>query len=181
MMTTFSRGSKLMSPSGTNSGKSCKYPTSRAADIALFNARPTIATERSFACAAFTIESIRAILLAKHVTATRPLAAPIASVKPSRASASEPVCPATIALVESPTMTSTPSSPSLASRSLSVSVPRTGVLSNFQSPVCKTVPASVRMAKAAGSGIEWLRPIISISKAPIFSTAFMPISCNGIS
>ena len=124
---------------------------------------------------------MRATLLAKHVTATRPFAAAMASVSPSRASDSEPVCPSTMALVESPTIASTPSSPSLPSRSLSVSMPRTGVLSNFQSPVCKTVPASVRIAKAAGSGIEWFRPIISISNAPIFSTAFIPISCNGIS
>ena len=130
-----SRGNKSTSPSGTKSGKSARYPTSRAAEIARFKARPTMATERPLATAARQIESIRAILLAKHVTATRPVAFAMASVSPCFTSFSDPVRPSTIALVESPTRARTPSSPTAPSRPRSVSLPSTGVSSNFQSPV----------------------------------------------
>ena len=134
-MTIASRGNRSTSPSGTKSGKSARYPTSRAAEMARFNARPTMATDRPLAFAASQIELIRATLLAKQVTATRPVAFAMAAVSPSFASFSEPVRPSTMAFVESPTRARTPSSPTAASRPRSVSQPRTGVSSNFQSPV----------------------------------------------
>ena len=75
------------------------------------NARPTTDTARPLACAARTIESILATLLAKQVIATRPSAFPITSDKPSKAVCSDGVRPSTIALVESPISANTPSLP----------------------------------------------------------------------
>jgi len=69
-------------------------------------------------------------------------------------------------LVESPTSASTPSSPIAASRAASVGKPITGVGSIFQSPVCSTVPAEVRIASACDSGIECATGMNSTSNGP---------------
>ncbi len=61
------------------------------------------------------------MLLAKQVTATRPVAAAIAFTQLLAWRASSWVRPATIAFVESPTIANTPSSPILARRLASVS------------------------------------------------------------
>ena len=58
--------------------------------------------------------------------------------------ASQPEWPSTIALVESQTIASTPSSPSAVSAASSVGGPTSGVGSSFQSPVCSTTPDGVR-------------------------------------
>ena len=131
-----------------------------------FRARPAIQTERLLARAAVMMLSIRATLLAKQVTATICSAFAISSVSPAQASASDGVCPATIALVESPISAITPSSPSARSRALSASSPSIGVGSNFQSPVCRITPSGVRKIRAAGSGIEWVIETSSTEKGP---------------
>ena len=59
-----------------------------------------------------------------------------------------------MALVLSHTIASTPSSPSAAKAASSVGGPTSGVGSSFQSPVCSTMPAGVRIASACASGIE---------------------------
>ena len=110
--------------------------------------------------------SRRATLVAKQATATRFGAPRIMSVRLSNRSASEPDEPGLNTLVESQTMASTPSSPSWRSAASSDAGPTTGSGSNFQSPVCSTVPRGVRMAMALGSGIEWVRVISSRSKGP---------------
>ena len=89
---------------------------------------------------ALLIECIRATLLAKQVTATRPCLSD-RLVRPSCASLST-VRPSTI---DCWSPAKTPASPTPRSRVASVSVPRTGALSNFQSPVCNIVPAADRM------------------------------------
>ena len=60
-----------------------------------------------------------------------------------------------MALVESQTSASTPSSPSARNRASSVIGPISGAGSIFQSPVWMTVPAGVVIASDTGSGIEW--------------------------
>ena len=110
--------------------------------------------------------SNRATLLAKLVTATRFSHLPITSLRVCSRSLSEPATPSTKTLVESQTMACTPSSPTRLRASLSDGAPTTGPGSNFQSPVCRTVPKGVRMAMALGSGIEWVRVISSRSKGP---------------
>lgn len=75
--------------------------------------------------------------------------------------------PSRIALVESQISTSTPSRPISRSRFSSVGALVSGVSSSFQSPVWSTVPSGVRIASAAGSGIEWDMEINSTSKGPI--------------
>ena len=166
IITRFSRGMRLASLSGTKSGISRRYPTSFAAEIVRFSARPAIQTERLFALAAVIMLSIRATLLAKQVTATIFSASAITFVKPAQATASDGVCPGTMALVESPISAITPSSPKARNRALSASSPSIGVASNFQSPVCKTTPSGVRKISAAGSGMEWVIETNSTEKGP---------------
>ena len=79
---------------------------------------------------------------------------------------SEVVKPGTSALVESVRNRSTPSSPSLAKARRSVIRPSSGSWSILKSPVCRTIPAPVRMATASASGIEWLTATNSRSKGP---------------
>ena len=62
--------------------------------------------------------------------------------------------PSRTALVESPMSASTPSSPSAVSFFCVGRPPISGVGSIFQSPVCSTMPAGVRIASAFDSGIE---------------------------
>ena len=64
--------------------------------------------------------------------------------------------PGTSALVESDMSRSMPSPPSRAIPPRSVSRPSSGNWSILKSPVCRTMPARVRMATASASGIEWL-------------------------
>ena len=75
--------------------------------------------------------------------------------------------PGRSAFVESPTNARTPSSPSLLKAASSAVGPISGSGSNFQSPVCNTVPTGVRSATAFGSGIECVRVISSRSNGPI--------------
>ena len=63
-------------------------------------------------------------------------------------------------------MASRPSSPSLVMAAMSVGWPMTGVGSSFQSPVWKTVPSGVLMARAFGSAIEWVMVIIVTWNGP---------------
>ena len=79
-------------------------------------------------------------------------------------SRSEVVKPGTSALVESVMKRSTPSSPSRAKPRRSVIRPSRGNWSILKSPVCRTMPARVRIATASPSGIEWLTATNSQSK-----------------
>ena len=75
--------------------------------------------------------------------------------------------PSRTALVESPTSASTPSSPISRRRFSSVGRPISGVGSIFQSPVCSTVPAEVRIASAFDSGIECATEMNSTLNGPM--------------
>ena len=110
---------------------------------------------------------MRPTLDEKVVTATRPEALVMTSARPSETCRSDGDSPSRIALVESQTSASTPSSPSARNRGSSVSGPSAGSVSFFQSPVCSTMPAGVRMASDTGSGMEWVTAIASISNGPI--------------
>ena len=100
------------------------------------------------------------------VTATRPRAAFTSSAMVLPTSASDGERPSRTALVESPTMARQPSSPSARSFFSSVTSPRIGVGSIFQSPVCSTVPTGVRMMSAFDSGIECAIETSSMSNGP---------------
>ncbi len=128
--------------------------------------RPISAVCRSLAAAAWAMLSSRATLEAKQHTAMRPLYWSKISVSAIRTSASDPVLPGSKTLVESPIKARTPSSPTARSASKSVGSPTNGVGSNFQSPVCTTVPAPHRSTTALGSGIEWVWLISWISNGP---------------
>ena len=71
-----------------------------------------------------------------------------------------------MALVLSAITASRPSSPRALSRSTSVGRPMTGSLSNFQSPVCNSVPTWVWIASPQASGIEWLTGTNSTPNGP---------------
>ncbi len=79
---------------------------------------------------------------------------------------SEGVKPGVSALVESVRKRSTPSSPSRAKARRSVMRPSSGSWSILKSPVCSTRPASVRIATASASGMEWLTATNSRSNGP---------------
>ena len=79
---------------------------------------------------------------------------------------SEVVKPGTSALVESVRNRSTPASPSRANARRSVIRPSRGSWSILKSPVCRTVPAPVRIATARASGMEWLTATNSSSNGP---------------
>ena len=130
------------------------------------NERPTNATLRSCASPTRAIVSNRATFEAKHATATRLSYLPTNSIKFSRTSPSEPDIPGTNTFVRSQTIARTPSSPTSANFCSSVDRPTKGSGSNFQSPVCMTVPDGVRKTTAFGSGIEWVIVISSTSKGP---------------
>ena len=88
--------------------------------------------------------------------------------------------PSRTALVESPISASTPSSPSAVSFAASVGAPMIGVGSIFQSPVCSTVPAGVRIASALDSGIEWATLMKSIVNGPSVSRPPSGTTLTGI-
>jgi hypothetical protein len=71
-----------------------------------------------------------------------------------------------MALVESETKASTPSSPSSRKRASSIGAPSTGSSSNFQSPLWTTRPRGVRMAMEFGSGIECATLMYSMPNGP---------------
>ena len=79
---------------------------------------------------------------------------------------SDVVKPGTSALVESVMNRSTPSSPSRAKARRSVIRPSSGSWSILKSPVCRTIPAPVRIATASASGMEWLTATNSRSNGP---------------
>ena len=100
-------------------------------------------------------------------------------------SCSEVVKPGTSALVESVRNRSTPSSPRRAKWRRSVIRSSSGNWSIRKSPVCSTSPASVRIATARLSGIEWLTATNSHSNGPALWvspastwTAFGVIRCS---
>ena len=74
-----------------------------------------------------------------------------------------------------------PSSPSARSFFSSVTSPRIGVGSIFQSPVCKTLPAGVRMISAFNSGIECAIDTISTSNGPTLKREPSGTTVTGIS
>ena len=80
---------------------------------------------------------------------------------------SDVVNPGTSAFVESVRNRSTPSSPSRAKERRSVIRPSSGSWSILKSPVCRTIPAPVRMATASASGMEWLTATNSRSHGPM--------------
>ena len=92
---------------------------------------------------------------------------------------SEVVKPGTSALVESVRKRSTPSSPSRANARRSVMRPSSGSWSILKSPVCRTMPAPVRIATASASGIEWLTATNSRSNGPkLIRSPSATISCT---
>ena len=62
--------------------------------------------------------------------------------------------------------------------SKSVGPPMKGVGSNFQSPLCTTVPAPQRRTIMFGSGMEWVTRIISISNGPMTAEPLTGISIS---
>src|SRR5215831_1393385 len=130
-------------------------------------ARPTTITSRPAARAASATARKRPTWEANVVTATRRGAVRMRSASVFATSDSDGERPSRIALVESPTSASTPSSPSADSLAASVGPPSNGVGSIFQSPVWSTVPAGVRIASAFDSGIEWATLMKSMAKGPI--------------
>ena len=117
--------------------------------------RPTRHTLRSLAFAAIMTDSNRATLEAKDATAT-PLPAyfPINLTNSSRTPSSLPAKPGEKTFVLSQIMAKMPSSPTAFKALESTGSPICGASSIFQSPVCRIVPSSVRIAKALGSAIE---------------------------
>ncbi len=92
---------------------------------------------------------------------------------------SEVVKPGTSALVESVRKRSTPSSPSRANERRSVIRPSSGSWSILKSPVCRTMPAPVRIATASASGMEWLTATNSRSHGPkVTRSPSATISCT---
>ena len=82
-------------------------------------------------------------------------------------SASDGDMPSRMALVESQMSAVTPSSPSALRRATSVGALVNGCSSSFQSAVWSTVPRSVLMITAEGSGIEWDMLTSSMSNGPM--------------
>ena len=128
--------------------------------------RPTKATLRPWAWAALSTCWIRCTWLAKLDTMTRRGAVRNTCSMAGLRSASATVNPGTSALVESTRNRSTPSSPSRAKARRSVMRLSRGNWSILKSPVCRTMPAAVRMATARPSGMEWLTATNSQSNGP---------------
>ena len=128
--------------------------------------RPTKATLRPCACAASSTCWMRCTWLAKLETMTRRGAVRNTVSMAGTRSPSDIVKPGTSALVESVRNRSTPSSPSRAKPRRSVIRRSSGNWSILKSPVCSTRPASVRIATARPSGIEWLTARNSRSNGP---------------
>src|ERR1700681_1312788 len=93
---------------------------------------------------------------ANDVTMIRPFARAKMLENASPTMRSESVCPGRSALVESDSITMTPSSPTRAMEAKSAGSPSIGVWSNLKSPVWKTVPTGVRIASAHAPASEWL-------------------------
>ncbi len=131
--------------------------------------RPTKATLRPYSWAASSTCWMRCTWLAKQATMIRRSALAKTCRSTGEMSRSGGTKPGTSALVESTSSRSMPSSPSRAKAGRSVSRPSSGSWSILKSPVCRTMPAGVRMATASASGIEWLTAMNSQSKGPIRS------------
>ncbi len=131
--------------------------------------RPMKATLRPFAAAASMTCCTRCTWLEKLATMTRrgALAMTLSSTGPM--SRSRAVKPGTSAFVESVMKRSTPRSPRRAKARRSVMRRSSGSWSILKSPVCSTVPATVWIATASASGMEWLTATNSRSKGPSFS------------
>src|SRR6266487_907697 len=144
-------------------------------------ARPTTTTSRPAAAAASAAERILATFDAKVVTATLARAVRTSSARVFATSRSEGERPSRMALVESPTIASTPASPAALSLASSVGGWMTGVGSIFQSPVWSTAPRAVRMISALDSGIEWATDTSSISNGPMANRDPSATTRTGIS
>ena len=144
-MTSSSSGTESisLSPMITPSGAD-RYPRLRATLTLRTIERPTTATMRPSRYAASITCCMRSICDEKVVTITRPgeVANRLASAGPTASSARLPDT-GTSALVESPSITSTPRSPRRARPGMSLRFdgPPMGRWSNLKSPVCSRVPA----------------------------------------
>ena len=139
-------------------------------------ARPTTTRWRSAALAALATERRRPTLEANVVTATRCFAEAMICANPSAMSDSDGDVPSLRTFVESQIMARQPSSPSALSRSTAIGLPITGRSSIFQSPVCRTLPPGVRIARAFGSGMECATSIYSMLNGPRSNRAPSSIS-----
>src|SRR6478736_6806335 len=128
--------------------------------------RPSSATRRPFATAASSTCCTRCTWLEKLATTTFFVAREITWSSTGPMSFSSGVKPGTSAFVESTMNRSTPSSPRRANARRSVMRPSSGSWSILKSPVCRTVPAPVRIATASASGIEWLTATNSRANGP---------------
>ena len=137
-----------------------------ATEMTRCSARPATTSLRSAARAASATALMRATLDANVVTATRDGASLMILASDLATSVSEGERPSRMALVESQTMASTPSSPRALSFASSGGAPTSGVASSFQSPVWNTSPAGVRIASPLGSGIECASVTNSTSNGP---------------
>ena len=144
--------------------------------------RPTKATLRPWACDMSSTCWMRCTWLAKLETMMRRGAVRKTCSIAGARSRSGMVKPGTSALVESVRNRSTPSSPRRAKPRRSVIRLSSGNWSILKSPVCRTMPAFVRMATARPSGIEWLTARNSQSKAPrtLRSPSLTSRSCGRI-
>jgi hypothetical protein len=111
--------------------------------------RPTTQTRRSAATAASMTSCSRWMCEANDVTITRPGASRTMRRSACATTASDSVVPGFSALVESPSISATPRSPSAAIFARSVRTPSIGVWSSLKSPVCRIVPSAVCSATGA--------------------------------
>ncbi len=128
--------------------------------------RPTKAILRPCSAAMSMICWIRCTCEANDATMIRPSARRKTASRTGTMSRSLATKPGTSAFVLSIIRTSTPASPTRAKPFRSVIRPSSGSWSILKSPVCRTVPAGVRMTSAIASGIEWFTARNSTSKGP---------------
>ncbi|OUE32301.1 hypothetical protein BFL35_00660 [Clavibacter michiganensis] len=129
--------------------------------------RPTNETLRPYCSAESSTCWIRCTWLAKLETTMRLGAVRNTFSMAGVRSFSAVVKPGTSALVESVRKRSTPSSPRRAKAPRSVRRRSMGNWSILKSPVCRTMPAPVRIATARPSGMEWFTATNSRSNLPM--------------
>ena len=135
--------------------------------------RPTTQTRRSHATAASMTSCSRWMCDANEVTITRPGASRTMRFRLSATTASEGVVPSRSALVESPSISATPVSPTAPKRCSSVRRPSIGVWSILMSPVCTMVPSAVCSTTATASGMECVTRMNSARNGPTWT---MPLA-----
>ena len=142
-------------------------PSSPATSMTRRMARPITTTSRPAAWAASAIDRSRPTLDAEGGEGDAARSPPGRSRRVSRAtSVSLGLRPSRMALVESQTSASTPSSPIAWSRATSVGSAERRRSSSFQSPLWRTTPSGVRIASACDSGMEWVTLMYSTSNGP---------------